>query len=160
MKAILAVALIAASRAFGSSFPLERLVEKAAQHIAPAEIQQAMARIESTRLRESAEVHQFSDRTLASYFSAVPIDLGDRRAVAYLVFPSRYSTAFFGAHAISYWLLERRSDGSFRVLLSGADDRIEILPQRSHGRFDINSFYGDSVSRLRFDGNVYQHKRG
>jgi hypothetical protein len=160
MKVMLVAAFIA-SRAIAANYTFESLVADAAQHVAPAEVKQAMARIEGKRLRVSVDVHQFSNRTLASYFSAVPLDLGDKTQVTYLVFPSRYSTAFFGAHAISYWLLQRRADGSFKLLFSGGDDRIEILPERSHGLFDINSFYGDSISHLRFDGNVYQEfKRG
>jgi|SRR5581483_2170199 len=157
MKAVLLI-LVFASKSLAATYWLEPLVEESATHIAPTPIQRFMAQIEMKRLRECAEAHGFSESVLATYFSAIRIDLGDNAKLTYLVFPSRFGTAFFGAHAISYWLLEQRSDGSLKLLFSGGDDGIKVLSGRSNGLYDIGPFYGKEIGHLRFDGDVYHGK--
>lgn len=147
-----------APRTLAAEYELGALVDDAAKNIAPPPLQRAMARLESKRLRDTAETHQLSERALATYFSAIPVDLGRRPSLTYLVYPSQYSTHFFGAHAISFWLLEQRPDGSLHLLLSYADDRLRILPERTHGLSDLYSFYGTTRTTHRFDGKVYQSK--
>jgi hypothetical protein len=155
MKTLL-LALFFASQTLAVTYWFEPLVEESAKYVAPATIQRAMAQIEKKRLRESADVHGFSDAVVATYFSAIRVDLGDKARITYLVFPSRYGASFFGAHAISYWLLEKKPDGSVKLLFSGSSDRIDVLSTRSHDFCDIGSYYGDEVDLLRFDGDVYR----
>lgn len=158
MKSLVAVVLAVASQSVAATFSFESLVANSAKHIAPTAIQRAMAQFEKERLLELAEVDPAGRSTLTTFFAAVPIDLGDKARTTYLVFPSRYSKAFFGAHAISYWLLEKRADGSFELLFSGSCDQIEILKQRTHGLHDVRSFYSDMVGHVRFNGRAYEAK--
>lgn len=124
MKALL-IALIFASQTLATTYWLEPLVEESAKHVTPATIQRSMAQIEKKRLRESAEAHGFSEAIVATSFSSIRVDLGGKAKITYLVFPSRYGTSFLGAHAISYWLLEKKPDGSLKLLFSGSSDRLK-----------------------------------
>lgn len=147
-------------RAAGTDYGLESLVGEGATHPAPRALQQAMRELEKSDLEVCQEARGYSDSEMASSFSAIAIDLGGRSGVKFLVFPSSTRcTAFFGAHAIAFWVMAQDKEGHFTLLLKGREDSVEILRSKHKGLFDIRTHYNSDSSLFRFDGTRYVPSR-
>ena len=137
---------------------LEGLMNSAQQSPAPIELRRHLAADPSNRdalVRCKAD-KRWGLEEIESFFAAVQIQLREGKEI-YLVFPSKYCPEFFGAHSIPFWIMERNADGSYRELLSSAEDVVEIRDRRTNGYRDVALQYGFEPSRtLRFDGRAYK----
>ena len=137
-------------------YSLEPLVNEATKHPAPIEIQQKMYEIESKNLQECLLYNQKMPKT--NYFSAIKIKIHPTKK-SYLVFPSKYCKAFFGAHAIAYWLFCQNNKGKYVNVYSGKSDGIEIRKNKQSTFNNIESFYGNSSIELTFDTEKFKYIR-
>jgi hypothetical protein len=104
-------------------------------------------------LRRCAKAQGWKD--LESYFAVVPLHLGGERP-AFLVYPAEYCMAMHGAHSIPFWIVEQTGAASYRELLAGVDDTVQVLDSRSEGYRDIAVIYGFDAPRVyRYDGTDY-----
>lgn len=140
----------------GPLYSLETLFDRAAQHRAPKVLQKAMAALESERLAECAKEIPLTAEQRGSYFSAVRLELGNRRMLSYLVFPSRSCGAFSEESAITFWIVTRNPNGSYSSRYSARGSSVEVLQTRSNGWRDIATFDGDTRTHLRFNGKQYE----
>ena len=114
-----------------------------------------MRTIEEKGFNDCIEYVNLSATDRATYFSSLPLELGPKEARHHLVFPSTYCKAFFGAHAIAYWILREDSPSHFTVLYRGRSDGFEVLRTQTKGLFDLESSYGFSFIVLKYDGHTY-----
>lgn len=137
---------------------LEGLMNSAQHSPAPIELRRHLAADPSNKdaLVRCKAAKKWGLEEIESFFAAVQIPLHDGKET-YLVFPSMYCPEFFGAHSIPFWIMERNADGSYRELLSSAEDVVEIRDRRTNGYRDIALKYGFDPSRtVRFDGQAYK----
>ena len=88
--------------------------------------------------------------------AVVPIDLDDDGAQDFLVYPARFCSAIFGAHAVPFWIVKCEKDGGHRVVLSGADDAVRFLKTRTNGLRDIDVIYGlEEPQEYKYDGQLF-----
>jgi len=137
------------------TFSLEPLVDDHKLHIAPPSIQSAMRTIEEIDFKDCIRELNLNPTDQATYFSSLPIVLNNRGIHHYLVLPSAYCKAFFGAHAIAYWILQEDSASNFTVLYRGRSDGFEILKSQTNGLFDLKSVYGFTFIVLQYNGKEY-----
>jgi hypothetical protein len=152
---LLSMSIIFNSCLFADSFSLEVLFNSADKNIAPKSIQLAMGEYEKDNLLNCCNEIELSPSKATLYFSAVKVNL-QKDAVTYIVYPSKYCATFFGAHAISYWLLRENKNNTFSILYAGRSDGIKILPTVTNGYYEIESVYGNSSIILKY--NLEQNK--
>jgi hypothetical protein len=150
------LALTVSVQLFAQSYSLEPLVDEASKHIAPARVQQAMREFEKKKFSDCVMQLQLSKSDQLQYFSSISISIGSSAENYFLVFPSKYCDAFFGAHAHAYWILCQDKLGHFKLLYSGRSDGLEILKTRSNGLKDLLSAYGFTFIILKYDGQSYK----
>ncbi len=139
----------------GSVLWLEPLVDKAAVHVAPPAIQKAMAAVLKADLTDCETQKHLTKQQVSKYFCSIPIDLGINPNKAFLVFPSKYCYAFFGAHSIAFWVVTTSDDILFKVRFSGRHDGLEILESKHNGLFDLRVHTLQGSALLYFDGSMY-----
>lgn len=155
---VLLLLLLPAHGIASQKLHLEGLMNSAQHNPAPIELRRHLAADPSNK---DALVHckaqkKWGLEEIESFFAAVKIPLRDGKET-YLVFPSMYCPSFFGAHSIPFWIMERNADGSYRELLSSAEDVVEISDRRTNGYLDIALRYGfDPPRTVRFDGRAYK----
>ncbi len=147
--------LIAAVPAQAQTFSLEPLVEEHKQHIAPPNIQVSMRKGEKIDFDDCIKDINLSPTDQTTYFSSLPIKLGSKETRHHLVFPSAYCKAFFGAHAIAYWILREESPSEFTVLYRGRSDGFEVLQTKTKEFSDLKSVYGFTFIVLQYNGKEY-----
>jgi hypothetical protein len=138
--------------ALAQIFSFENLSQQA-RH-APDNIVTAMQKLVPDEIADCQKQLHASNDDMHHYFTATPVDLkADKQTL--LVLPSNYCYAFFGAHAIGFWLFEMRDKGP-KLLLSGVQDAMEVKPRKTGGMPEIMTYYGSSeVHRYRYKGGIY-----
>ena len=130
-------------------------IEARAFEIAPAPIQRLIETSTSADFSDCMTQLGLSQTLAASYFGSVPLRLSDTGREAWLILPNEYCIAYFGAHAISYWLVERSGQRQFRILHAGRQDALVLTDEHHHGYCDLVEVYGDLHKRYRYDGSTY-----
>lgn len=151
--------LAPASALWAQEFDLGVMKRGAASHVAPAGLRGHLA----------AEMKPDLDRCIAEkewgltrgedFFAAVQLSLGKPADLTYLVFPSTFCPAFFGASSVPYWIVSAESGGTYRTIRSGATHRVRVLRTRTHGFRDIEELYGEEPSVFRYNGRDYREGR-
>ena len=138
-------------------FHLEKLMESAERHRAPADLRKHLAADPENRaalIRCKAEKRWNLDE-IEEFFASIPLSLSVEKN-SFLVFPAKHCPEFFGAHSIPYWIVERQVDGTYRELFWGTDDVVKVLDTRTKGYRDIAAQYGsDPPKSVRFTGTKY-----
>lgn len=142
------------------TYSIEELTNEASAHVAPPNVQKFIAGIEKTTFHECITQLRLSETERNVYFSSIPIAIGPTNSQYYLAFPSRHCSAFYGAHAIAYWVLRMDQSGKCVLLTKGASDGLEILDSKSKGMNDLRSIYGHTFVVFRFDGSKYKEALG
>jgi len=148
--------IVAPALAMAQSYGLEELTNDHAKHIAPLPIQQFMQLAVKSDFNECIQQSGASQDEIDQYFGAVKINLSKKPVNCYAVFPSKWCMAFYGAHAIAYWLIAEVKPGRFQILYSGRSDGFELRKSVSHGYYDFWSGYGRTYTVLRFNGKTYR----
>jgi hypothetical protein len=141
---------------FAQEYGLENLNNEANKYVAPVDIQEAMRKFAKTDFVDCTKQKKIEGSEYSTYFSAIPIGIDMHRQPSFLVFPSKYCYAFFGAHAIAYWIIIKNKDNQYKLLYEGRSDGVEILNSQTNGMKDIKSVYNDSYIVLRFNGRKYK----
>jgi hypothetical protein len=152
----LASLLLFVSAAEAQVYGLEELNMAAGQHVASKDLQGFMEKAVSHDLQDCSSELQLDKTQRSTYFAAIAITLDVRKRQSFLVFPSQYCMAFFGAHAIAYWIVSKDSSKGYRLLYEGRSDGVELLQTFSHGKKDLRSAYGSTYIALKYNGNTYK----
>jgi hypothetical protein len=158
IKILLTFLLLFSAPSLLQAYGLEDLNNDAANHVAPKDIQSAMQQFVRSDLQDC--IKQIGAANLENYFSAIEISIDMQGRKAFLVFPSEYCYAFFGAHAIAYWIIIDDTPNGYRLLYEGRSDGLEIMATYTKGMKDIQSFYGMTYIILKFDGKKYERVGG
>lgn len=153
IKTILALLLILTLPSLVQAYGLEELNNEADKHVASKDIQSAMQQFVKNDLNDC--IKQIGVASPDKYFSAIQISLDMRNRKAFLVFPSQYCYAFFGAHAIAYWIIIDDAPNGYQLLYEGRSDGLEIMDTYTNGMKDLQSDYGRTYIILKFDGEKY-----
>lgn len=137
-------------------YGLEELNDSSSHYMASKDLQRFLQKSIRHDLDACATECHLTPKQRSSYFAAVPISIDNHNKKAFLVFPSQYCSAFFGAHAIAYWIIAEGTPNNYRFLYEGKSDAIELLDTYSHGKKDLRSHYGSSYIVLRFNGKKYR----
>lgn len=140
---------------FADSHSLEVLFNSADKNIASKSIQLALGEFEKDNLLNCCNEIELPRSKATDFFSAVKVNL-QKDTVTYLAYPSKYCATYFGAHAISYWLLRANENNTYSILYAGRSDGITILPTITNGYHEIESVYGNSSINLKY--NLKQNK--
>jgi len=155
LRLFLVLAFLPLSVHAGEQFWLERLSQNATAHRAPPALQREMAGTEHKDVKDCQEQLGYTDERMANYFAAVRFRVADDSRPVFLVFPSGYCFAFFGAHSVEFWIVAQNRNGTFKKLLTARQDGVEILPSKRHGMHDLRSHYNNETRVYRFDGIIY-----
>jgi hypothetical protein len=139
-----------------AQYGLEELSDDADKHVATDDIQLAMRTFVKRDFIDCTKQTNIVAPEYYKYFSAIPIDINKKQQPSFLVFPSKYCRAFFGAHAIAYWIITKDKQNHYRLLYEGRSDGIEILNTYTKGMKDIRSDYGNTYIILKFTGRKYK----
>lgn len=139
-------------------FNLGELMAQAQKYPAPAKLRVQLASVpinHNALLRCKAD-KQWGLENIESFFAAKPIILTAKRNPIFIVFPTTYCPEFFGAHAISFWVMEQLPDGSYKELFYDSSDFLVIHNKKTNGYKDLSTLYGfDTVRFVHFDGKEY-----
>ncbi|MCP9917644.1 hypothetical protein [Cyanobium sp. ATX 6F1] len=153
------LALLGASAARAQSYDLESLMRGSTRTPAPPALSRQLAADPEHR---SALARCVADpsvglRRAEAFFAALPMPRLAPSGAAWLVVPTRRCPAYFGGHSVPFWIVERRPDGVYSELMSGAEDGLEVPGSRTLGYADLRTRYGPRGRTLyRFDGAIYQ----
>jgi hypothetical protein len=139
------------------SYGIESLADSHKANIAAPTLQKFMKSAVKQDFRDCLHDAEISKSEAETYFGAVKIKLSTKSFPCYVVFPSKYCMAFFGAHAIAYWLVAEDKPNHFRILYKGRSDGFDIKKSSSNGFYDFWSGYNQTYSVWRFNGIKYQH---
>lgn len=128
---------------------------QAAPQPLPRAIREILAESEAARLRDCQQQLGASDEQMASYFTAVKVDLGGAAPAALLALPTQYCYAFIGARAISFWLFLNAPAQPPKLVMSGRREALQVLDSSSLGLPDLAVFYGSKSIQYRYDGERY-----
>lgn len=141
------------------TYSLEQLGNTAQQYPASSELRGYMLSLSDHRaeLLRCKEEKRWGLENVADFFAAREIKLSDSPHPAYLVFPAKYCPAFFGAHAVAFWIVQKTPDEKYVELHSYVTDSVAILDKRTNAYRDIATTYGfEKPKRFRFNGKRYQ----
>lgn len=153
IKIFLTVLLFFSTPPLLQAYGLEELNNEANRHIAPEGIQRAMLQFVKSDLQDC--IKQIGVANSEKYFAAVEISIDIGNGKAFLVYPTEYCYAFFGAHAIAYWIIIDDVPNGYRLLYEGRSDGLEILDAYTNGMKDIQSYYGETYIILKYNGKKY-----
>ena len=153
IKTFLTLLLVVTIPSLVQAYGLEELNNEADKHVASKDIQSTMQQFVKNDLKDCMK--QIGATKSEKYFLAVEIPIDKRNRKAFLVFPSQYCYAFFGAHAIAYWIIIDDATNGYRLLYEGRSDGLEIMDTYTNGMKDIQSDYGMTYIILKFDGKKY-----
>lgn len=149
-------ALFISSVLSAQSYGLEELTDDHERHIAPASIQRFVRSTFRKDFRECITDLGADLEDAEHYFGSIQVNLSTRSLPCFAVFPSKYCQAFYGAHAIAYWLITEFKPGRYRLLYEGRSDGFKLRSSSSNGFFDFESGYGKTYTVLRFNGKRYR----
>ncbi|WP_417914486.1 hypothetical protein [Candidatus Electronema sp. JM] len=153
---VVVIAILSVSTAMAQVYGLEELTENADKNVASINLQIFMQNAVKRDLQDcSSELH-LTKRQRNMYFSSVTIPLDTHNRRSFLVFPSRDCGAFFGAHAVAYWIVSEDTSNKYRMLYKGMSDFVEIMQTSSYRKKCLRSFYGVTYIILKFDGKKYK----
>ena len=124
----------------------------AAKHVAAADIQKAMRDLTK---EDFIDCSKENSAVGSEYFSAISIDIDIHHQPSFLVLPTKYCSAFHGAHAFAYWIIKKDKHNNYRLLYEGRSDGIFILKTYTKKMKDIRSDYGNTYIILKFNGTKY-----
>ncbi|WP_428313315.1 hypothetical protein [Hydrocarboniphaga sp.] len=146
---------VAAHASAATLYSFEQLQATSQPQPPPAAIRTALAESEAAKLRDCQQQLGASDEQMASYFTAVKVDLGGATPPALLVLPTKYCYAFIGARAISFWLFLNAPAQPPKLVMSGRREALQVLDSSSHGLPDLAVFYGSKSIQYQYDGERY-----
>jgi len=160
MRVILFILLLIPISSFAdSTFWLEQLTDNASKYTASPELQNAMASATETDFKDCQSQLKLSKKKSSKYFSAIPINISNKNTATFLVFPSQYCYAFFGAHSIQFWVISKNSNNSYNILLSARQDGVEILTDTTNDYANLKVHYNSEQATFYFDGKSYNEKQ-
>ena len=130
----------------------------APRHVMPSDVKATLRSLAAEAITDCQRQLGSTIEQTDDYFTAVPIELAPHRSNAVLVLPTLDCYAFHGAHAIKFWVFLLTPVPS--LVLSGAQDAMEVQKSSSNGLLDIITYYGTETTEYRYDGKTYvEHKR-
>ncbi len=156
IKRLILVLLLFSTPSYAQTYGLEELNDKADKYVATTDIQEAMRNFVKNDFIDCTKQKNIVGDDYSKYFSAVPIEINNQNQQSFLVFPSKYCYAFFGAHAIAYWIITKDDQYKYKLLYEGRSDAVELLSTFTKGMKDIRSIYGYSFIVLKFNGRKYE----
>jgi hypothetical protein len=153
MKAILVfiiVLFVSAPIQAAQNYVFETLVEQAQP--LPSNILKVLRESEAESWKDCRRQLDLSNDDMARYFTAIPISLSRKKGT--LVLPTKYCYAFFGAHAVSFWVF--LTDGTEpKLVLSGRQDGLRVLDTEVQGLAIVETYYGTTTTQFLYNGNSY-----
>jgi hypothetical protein len=156
IKILMFVLLLSSTPSYAQIYGLEELNDKADKYVATADIQEAMRRFVKEDFIDCTKQKNLKGDEYSNYFSAIPIEINKHNQQSFLVFPSKYCYAFFGAHAIAYWIITKNDQNQYKLLYEGRSDAVELLSTFTKGMKDLRSIYNYSFIVLKFNGRKYK----
>lgn len=154
--ALLAAASMSFSPASGvAHYAFEATIEARDLDIAPVSLQQYMVAATGSEFHDCVGQLGLSDTLSASYFGSVALPVSDTGRKSWLILPGEACYAFFGAHAIEFWVVERTDENQFRILHTGRQDALTLSDDFHNGYRDLVQHAGETAQRLRFNGSNY-----
>ena len=137
-----------------SEYYLEKFTADAEKYIAASSLQNFMKlEIRGDYLDCENQLKENIGK-LDNYFSSIPIKISSH-SKTYLVFPSKRCFAFFGAHSIQFWIVEKSKSNSFKILLSARQDGFRILTSQTNNYYDLILLYNNDMLSCKFNGKEY-----
>ena len=119
----------------------------------PADVKATLRKVAADGIADCQRQLGSTAEQTDDYFTAIPIRLSAKHSEAILVLPTQDCNSFIGAHAINFWVFIIHP--SVKLVLSGAEDAMEIQKSGSNGLFDLITYYGTDRARYRYNGNEY-----
>jgi hypothetical protein len=128
----------------------------ASVHPVPSDISIFLLSSEAEAVKDCQRQLKLTNKEMANYFTAVSIRLSKKKGT--LVLPTKYCYAFFGAHAVSFWIFIT-DDPTPRLILSGRQDGLRISDDEANGLPIIETFYGATSTRFIYNGDRYTESK-
>lgn len=148
----LLLAVLSTGASAATSYRFDELSQQ--RQPVPADVNAVIKGLASEDIEDCQEQLGLTAQQMQSYFTAHPVNLPGSKAQAVLVLPTQYCYAFFGAHAMSFWLFLVEPSG-LRLVLSNRQDALEVKGTTRNGLPEISTYYGASETKYRFDGEQY-----
>jgi hypothetical protein len=140
---------------FAQTYGLESLTNEHRHYIAPAKLQAFMRLSLKSEFLNCIKYSKASKSERENYFGAIKIDISKRYQTCWAVFPSKYCSVFFGAHAITYWIVLEQKPGNYTILYDGHSDGFDIQGKCTNGFRDFKSQYNNTFTYMQFNGSKY-----
>lgn len=153
---VIAVSLLIAQESYAASiFGLESLMDSKEQITPPPAISALVKKKEKKDLDDCQKDKHYTAKEMEEFFGAVILNLNNDGKDDYLLYPKKYCSNMFGAHAIPYWVVMSSAKG-YRLVKSGGTDAVKILDSKTNGTNDIVNIYGSDETKYVFDGKKFK----
>jgi len=155
MKAVLAslaATLFSTCAVAGTTYSFEELAGQ--RHKVPAVVDAMLRNSVTGALEDCQKQLGFGKKQMESYFTSKAVELPGSTVDALLVVPTQYCYAFFGAHAVAFWLFLIEPSGP-RLVLASTQDALEVKNEGANGLPNVSTYYGTSETKYQYNGQQY-----
>jgi hypothetical protein len=122
------------------------------------DIRKALLATEAEEFQDCQRQIGFTNSQMEDYFTAIGIGLNAGKGQGLLVLPTKYCDAFFGAHAIAFWVFLTGPNNP-RLVLTGRQDALEVSDSTVNGLANLTSYYGGTATHFVYNGKHYVVRR-